>query len=65
MSLCICAPLTPYLPLPPIPQWVEDNLAVMSTGFLLESVEDAVMWRGPNKNGGVRVLLTRGITSSL
>ncbi|KAF2368282.1 Flagellum site-determining protein YlxH/ Fe-S cluster assembling factor NBP35 [Trinorchestia longiramus] len=32
------------------PVYVEDNLAVMSIGFLLESLEDAVMWRGPNKN---------------
>ena len=32
-------------------QYVEDNLAVMSVGFLLSSPEEAVIWRGPKKNG--------------
>lgn len=32
-------------------QYVEDNLAVMSIGFLLSSPDDAVIWRGPKKNG--------------
>lgn len=32
-------------------QFVEDNLAVMSVGFLLGSQDDAVIWRGPKKNG--------------
>ena len=32
-------------------QFIEDNLAVMSVGFLLASPEDAVIWRGPKKNG--------------
>lgn len=39
------------------PVYVEENLAVMSTGFLLESAEDAVMWRGPNKNGLIKRFL--------
>jgi len=33
------------------PVYVSDNLAVMSIGFLLNSESDAVIWRGPNKNG--------------
>lgn len=32
-------------------QYVEENLAVMSIGFLLSSPDDAVIWRGPKKNG--------------
>ena len=32
-------------------QYVSDNLAVMSIGFLLNSGDDAVIWRGPKKNG--------------
>ena len=30
---------------------MQDNLAVMSIGFLLASPNDAVIWRGPKKNG--------------
>lgn len=40
VSWCLC-PL----------QYVEDNLSVMSIGFLLSSPDDAVIWRGPKKNG--------------
>ena len=29
----------------------EKRLAVMSIGFLLQSRDDAVVWRGPKKNG--------------
>ena len=29
------------------------KLAVMSIGFLLGSRDDAVVWRGPKKNGAV------------
>ncbi|UYV79577.1 CFD1 [Cordylochernes scorpioides] len=29
----------------------EQRLAVMSLGFLLSSKNDAVIWRGPKKNG--------------
>jgi len=32
------------------PVWV-GNLAVMSIAFLLDNPEDAVIWRGPKKNG--------------
>ena len=36
------------------PVWVHDNLAVMSIGFLLPSADEAVIWRGPRKNGLIR-----------
>lgn len=29
----------------------EERLAVMSIGFLLENKNDAIVWRGPKKNG--------------
>ena len=29
------------------------SLALMSIGFLLENPDDAVVWRGPKKNGTV------------
>uniref|UniRef100_A0A171AIL9 Cytosolic fe-s cluster assembly factor nubp1-like protein n=1 Tax=Triatoma infestans TaxID=30076 RepID=A0A171AIL9_TRIIF len=32
------------------PVYVEDNLCMMSIGYLLTSPEDAVIWRGPKKN---------------
>ncbi len=32
-------------------QYVEENLSVMSVGFLLASPDDAIIWRGPKKNG--------------
>jgi Mrp family chromosome partitioning ATPase len=33
------------------PVYVQDNLCAMSVGFMLPSASDAVMWRGPRKNG--------------
>jgi Mrp family chromosome partitioning ATPase len=37
------------------PVYVEDsNLAVMSVGFLMSDVNEAVIWRGPNKNGLIK-----------
>lgn len=39
------------------PVYVEDNLSVMSIGFLLESEEAAVIWRGPRKNGIIKQFL--------
>jgi len=33
------------------PVSVEDNLSVMSIGFLLNNKDDAVIWRGPRKTG--------------
>ncbi|XP_034942914.1 cytosolic Fe-S cluster assembly factor NUBP1 homolog [Chelonus insularis] len=40
------------------PIYVEDNLSLMSIGFLLESPSDAVIWRGPKKNGMIRQFLS-------
>ena len=39
------------------PVYVEDNLAVMSIGFLLAKSDDAVIWRGPRKNGLIKRFL--------
>lgn len=39
------------------PVFLEDNLAVMSVGFLLSSPDDAVIWRGPKKNGMIKQFL--------
>lgn len=36
------------------PVYLEDNLAVMSIGFLLPSKDDPVIWRGPRKDGLIR-----------
>ncbi|KAG6821191.1 cytosolic Fe-S cluster assembly factor nbp35 [Arthromyces matolae] len=33
------------------PVFVQDNFSVMSVGFMLPSSRDAIMWRGPKKNG--------------
>jgi Mrp family chromosome partitioning ATPase len=35
------------------PVYAHDNLAVMSIGFMLGSKNDAVIWRGPRKNGAL------------
>ncbi|KAK9880769.1 hypothetical protein WA026_013090 [Henosepilachna vigintioctopunctata] len=40
------------------PVFVDDNLSVMSIGFLLSSVDDAIIWRGPKKNGMIRQFLS-------
>uniref|UniRef100_A0A6P7G6C9 Cytosolic Fe-S cluster assembly factor NUBP1 homolog n=1 Tax=Diabrotica virgifera virgifera TaxID=50390 RepID=A0A6P7G6C9_DIAVI len=40
------------------PIYVEDNLSVMSIGFLLGSPDDAVIWRGPKKNGMIKQFLS-------
>lgn len=39
------------------PVYVEDNLGVMSAGFLLSGPDDAVIWRGPKKNGLIKQFL--------
>jgi len=39
------------------PIYVEDNLSVMSAGFLLPSPDAAVIWRGPKKNGLIKQLV--------
>lgn len=40
------------------PVYVDDNLSVMSIGFLLASPDDAIIWRGPKKNGMIRQFLS-------
>jgi Mrp family chromosome partitioning ATPase len=40
------------------PVYVEDNLGVMSIGFMLPNADDAVIWRGPRKNGLIKQFLT-------
>lgn len=37
---------------------MEDNLGVMSIGFMLPSKDDAIIWRGPRKNGLIKQFLT-------
>ena len=39
------------------PVYVDDNLCIMSPGFLLSSPKDAVIWRGPKKNGLIKQFL--------
>jgi Mrp family chromosome partitioning ATPase len=39
------------------PVYAMDNLAVMSIGFLLEDPDEAVIWRGPKKNGMIKQFL--------
>lgn len=40
------------------PVFVGENLCVMSMGFLLENKEDALIWRGPKKNGMIQSFLS-------
>lgn len=40
------------------PVYVTDNLGVMSIGFLLNNPDDAIIWRGPRKNGLIKQFLT-------
>ncbi|EFE38963.1 hypothetical protein TRV_06367 [Trichophyton verrucosum HKI 0517] len=39
------------------PVWVSDNLAVMSIQSMLPNRDDAVIWRGPKKNGLIKQFL--------
>ena len=39
------------------PVYVDDNLSLVSAGFLLPSLDSAVIWRGPKKNGLIKQLL--------
>lgn len=32
----------------------QENLGVMSIGFMLPNPDDAVIWRGPRKNGLIK-----------
>jgi len=40
------------------PVWADDRLCVMSIAFMLSSRNDAVIWRGPRKNGLIKQFLT-------
>jgi Mrp family chromosome partitioning ATPase len=40
------------------PVWLDEGLGVMSIGFMLPDQDDAVIWRGPKKNGLIRQFLT-------
>lgn len=40
------------------PVFIDDNLSLMSIGFLLASQDDAIIWRGPKKNGMIRQFLS-------
>ncbi|KAI0226207.1 Cytosolic Fe-S cluster assembly factor nubp1, partial [Massospora cicadina] len=39
------------------PVYAKDNLAIMSIGFMLADQDDAVIWRGPKKNGIIKQFL--------
>jgi len=39
------------------PVFVDDNLSLMSAGFLLPTEDTALIWRGPKKNGLIKQLL--------
>ena len=39
------------------PVWVMENLGVMSVQFMLPNRDDAVIWRGPKKNGLIKQFL--------
>ena len=47
-GLCRCIR---YMRLTACMQYVNDNLSLMSIGFLLPNPDEAVIWRGPKKNG--------------
>ena len=37
---------------------MNENLGVMSVGFMLGKRDDAIIWRGPRKNGLIKQFLT-------
>jgi Mrp family chromosome partitioning ATPase len=39
------------------PVWVADNVCVMSIQFMLPGRDDAIIWRGPKKNGLIKQFL--------
>ena len=39
------------------PVWLTESLGVMSIGFMLPEEDDAVIWRGPKKNGLIQQFL--------
>eukprot|EP00930_Biecheleria_cincta_P094580 TRINITY_DN8587_c0_g2_i1.p1 TRINITY_DN8587_c0_g2~~TRINITY_DN8587_c0_g2_i1.p1 ORF type:complete len:382 (-),score=75.20 TRINITY_DN8587_c0_g2_i1:19-1164(-) len=40
------------------PIYLDEHLAVMSIGFMLPNQDDAIIWRGPRKNGLIKQFLT-------
>jgi Mrp family chromosome partitioning ATPase len=40
------------------PVFYDENLSVMSISFLMNNQDDAVIWRGPRKNGLIKQFLT-------
>ncbi|KAJ6655996.1 hypothetical protein lerEdw1_004581 [Lerista edwardsae] len=57
LDIDICGPSIPKILGLEGEQYVEENLGVMSVGFLLSSPDDAVIWRGPKKNGMIKQFL--------
>ncbi|KAJ7411076.1 Cytosolic Fe-S cluster assembly factor nubp1 [Willisornis vidua] len=57
LDIDICGPSVPKMMGLEGEQYVEENLGVMSVGFLLSSPDDAVIWRGPKKNGLIKQFL--------
>ncbi|XP_016279489.2 cytosolic Fe-S cluster assembly factor NUBP1 isoform X4 [Monodelphis domestica] len=57
LDIDICGPSIPKMMGLEGEQYVEENLGVMSVGFLLGSPDDAVIWRGPKKNGMIKQFL--------
>jgi len=47
------------------PVYVEDNLGVMSIGFMLPGTDDAIIWRGPRKVGLIKQFLTDVVWNEL
>lgn len=47
------------------PVYLEENLGVMSIGFMLPSKDDAIIWRGPRKNGLIKQFLTDVVWNEL
>jgi Mrp family chromosome partitioning ATPase len=39
------------------PVYVSDNLSIMSIGFMLPNPDEAIIWRGPKKNGLIKQFL--------
>ena len=39
------------------PVYADDNICVMSSAFLLANLKDAIIWRGPKKNGLIKQFL--------
>lgn len=46
------------------PVWVNDSLGVMSIGFMLPQQDNAVIWRGPRKNGLIKQFLTVSVDTN-